>query len=254
MPDNHSTRNRRTLKVQHFDQIRTAGVCTVLFLTVLSCGPAGETDKAVTGFSEVANVMKSLDDHQQRATLYYALDLSDPNPTSELREIWSGFSESERQEILAFAQNPDAMAPSFYLEKASAFQSSSKVQRIGENSKQKPARTRDSEEGPFAEMAFASTEHDFGRILDTEVLRYGFSFRNTGDVPLLIEEVTGTCGCTSPFWTKEPVAPGESGTIEVTYNPEGKSGRERQPITVIANTPTTPIRLFVVAEVVSAEK
>ena len=66
-------------------------------------------------------------------------------------------------------------------------------------------------------MTFEKTEHDFGKIdeaggrVSTE-----FVFKNEGMAPLVLSNVRASCGCTTPSWTKEPVEPGQTGTITVT--------------------------------------
>lgn len=45
-----------------------------------------------------------------------------------------------------------------------------------------------------------------------------FEFTNTGDVPLIIKDAKSSCGCTVPSFSKEPIAPGNTGVIEVQYN------------------------------------
>lgn len=86
------------------------------------------------------------------------------------------------------------------------------------------------------EIAFVEREHDFGLILEGEVVGHTFMFKNTGDKPLTIADVKVTCGCTAPEWPKAPVAPGEEGKIEIKYNSSGKSGLIHKTITVVANT------------------
>lgn len=68
------------------------------------------------------------------------------------------------------------------------------------------------------EMTFEATEIDYGEIEQgSEPLRV-FNFTNTGTEPLQVKHAKGSCGCTVPKWPKEPIFPGESGTIEVRYD------------------------------------
>lgn len=84
----------------------------------------------------------------------------------------------------------------------------------------------------------------------TEVIDYGeiekgadglrvFEFTNTGTAPLVIESVYSSCGCTTPSWTKTPVAPGKSGKIEVKYN-TSIVGPIRRTITIYSNAEENP--------------
>ena len=64
--------------------------------------------------------------------------------------------------------------------------------------------------------------HDFGSIPQGKPVSYAFSFTNTGDEPVIIAEVHTSCGCTASDYSKEPIAPGKSSTIKVTYNAAAK--------------------------------
>ncbi|MDX5423585.1 MAG: DUF1573 domain-containing protein [Hymenobacteraceae bacterium] len=85
-------------------------------------------------------------------------------------------------------------------------------------------------------MTFEQTEYDFGTIKQGEVVNHTFTFTNTGESPLIIENASATCGCTVPQWTTEPVAPGEQGQIVVQFNSTGKAGQQFPTVTVRANT------------------
>ncbi len=78
--------------------------------------------------------------------------------------------------------------------------------------------------------------HDFGEISDQKPVSTKFTITNTGKEPLIITNAKGSCGCTVPTWPKQPLAPGETGTIDVTFNPKGKSGAQNKTVTLIANT------------------
>jgi hypothetical protein len=85
-------------------------------------------------------------------------------------------------------------------------------------------------------MTFAEKEHDFGTIPQDEKVNYDFNFTNTGAINLIISNAVGSCGCTIPQYTHEPVAPGESGVINVSFNSAGKSGIQHKTVTITANT------------------
>ncbi|MBC6991686.1 DUF1573 domain-containing protein [Hymenobacter sp. BT491] len=85
-------------------------------------------------------------------------------------------------------------------------------------------------------MSFAETEYNFGDIKPGDVVKHTFNFTNTGKQPLLIENATASCGCTTPNWTKEPIAPGNKGTIEVQFDSHGKSGLQNKQVAIRANT------------------
>lgn len=85
-------------------------------------------------------------------------------------------------------------------------------------------------------MSFAEMEHDFGDIKPGDVVKHTFIFKNTGKSPLIISSASASCGCTTPNWTKDPVAPGAEGKIDVQFDSHGKSGQVSKTITIEANT------------------
>ena len=82
-------------------------------------------------------------------------------------------------------------------------------------------------------LEFTRQVHDFGTIREEDgPVSCDFEFTNTGKVPLVIEDVEVSCGCTTPQYSKAPLRPGDTGTIRVRYNPEGRPGAFRKDITV----------------------
>lgn len=103
---------------------------------------------------------------------------------------------------------------------------------------------QESSEG--AVMEFEKDTHDFGDINEGDDAQVDFVFTNTGKEDIVISNVKASCGCTTPFWSKEPVAPGETGKITAKYNTNGKSGRFNKPITITYNSKTNPTkRIFI---------
>ena len=85
-------------------------------------------------------------------------------------------------------------------------------------------------------------EHDFGQIPDVAPVETSFVLTNNGDEPLLITSAQGSCGCTVPEYPKDPIAPGESRDMKVSFNPSGKEGVNNKTVTITANTePATTI-------------
>ena len=75
------------------------------------------------------------------------------------------------------------------------------------------------------------TSHDFGKINEADGrVTTVFVCKNEGMTPLVLTNVKASCGCTTPKWTREPIAPGEAGEITVTYNPNGRPGRFQKTI------------------------
>ena len=88
----------------------------------------------------------------------------------------------------------------------------------------------------LAVIKFEKEEHDFGSLLQGEVVSYSFHFTNTGNAPLLISEVGSSCGCTVGDYPREPIAPGKDGAIKVTYDSSGHHGFQSRFLTVMSNT------------------
>jgi hypothetical protein len=77
---------------------------------------------------------------------------------------------------------------------------------------------------------------DYGKINEGQVLQVAFRFKNTGDKPLVIENVRPGCGCTAANPPDKPILPGEEGVINASFNSEGRSGPNKKDIYVTANT------------------
>ena len=92
------------------------------------------------------------------------------------------------------------------------------------------------------------TTHDFGKIAKNVPATHEFNFINTGEVPLVISSVKGSCGCTVTDYTKESIAPGKSGLVKATYN-AAKIGAFHKTVTVTANTEDGPVVLSIKGEV-----
>ena len=84
-------------------------------------------------------------------------------------------------------------------------------------------------------MEFEKKQHDFGHIKQGEQVATVFYFVNTGNAPLVINDVVRSCGCTTPFWPKEPIAPGDTSKIDVKFNSRGKKGQFTKTITIKHN-------------------
>lgn len=67
-------------------------------------------------------------------------------------------------------------------------------------------------------LKLRQTEHDFGKIPQGKPVYYSFEIENTGTTPLKLDNVHASCGCTTPEWSREPIAPGEKALIKVGYN------------------------------------
>lgn len=101
-------------------------------------------------------------------------------------------------------------------------------------------------------MVFEEDSHDFGQIKEGVVAEYDFKFKNTGDAPLVLKDVRASCGCTTPEWPKEPIAPSKSGIIKAKYNSANRPGAFSKSITITTNIEGEVKVLFIKGEVVRA--
>lgn len=100
---------------------------------------------------------------------------------------------------------------------------------------------------------FEQEVYNFGTITEGTVVDTVFHFTNNGEGPLIINSAQGSCGCTVPDWPRQPIAPGESGVINVQFNSQNRGGHNEKTVTIISNAvPKTKVLKFS-AEVVPAE-
>lgn len=85
-----------------------------------------------------------------------------------------------------------------------------------------------------AEIEFEKIVHDYGTIPYNGNGECEFRFTNTGNEPLIVQKPKSSCGCTIPSWPKEPILPGESEVIKVTYR-TNRPGTINKTVTVTSN-------------------
>ncbi|MDO4706883.1 MAG: DUF1573 domain-containing protein [Porphyromonadaceae bacterium] len=97
-----------------------------------------------------------------------------------------------------------------------------------------PAIAQGSQQG--AVIMAKETEHDFGVIKESNgKVSHTFVIKNTGSAPLVLTRVVAACGCTTPEYSTEPIAPGKEGKILVTFNPVGRPGQFVKTIAIYSN-------------------
>lgn len=75
-------------------------------------------------------------------------------------------------------------------------------------------------------IKWLETVHDFGAFDENDGKVFcDFRFVNEGSEPVAIRAARASCGCTTPSYTKDPIEPGDTATIQVAYNPTGRPGR-----------------------------
>jgi hypothetical protein len=109
-----------------------------------------------------------------------------------------------------------------------------------------PVKVEDNPNAP--EISFEKTVHDYGTVAYGGDGACSFKFTNTGKEPLILQQPQSSCGCTVPTWPKEPILPGESNEIKVTYNTK-KVGPINKTVTVRSNAKTNTIVLRITGKV-----
>jgi hypothetical protein len=87
-------------------------------------------------------------------------------------------------------------------------------------------------------LKLKQTEHDFSQIPQGKPVYYNFEIVNTGSTPLKLDNVQASCGCTTPEWSQEAIAPGATSKIRVGYNAAAEGYFEKY-ITITYNTNQT---------------
>ncbi len=104
-----------------------------------------------------------------------------------------------------------------------------------------------------ATITFEKSSHDFGDIAQGEKVNYVFKFKNTGNAPLILQDVQTTCGCTATDWPRQPIAPGESGKIAASFDSNGKMGKQNKVITIYSNATNSPERVSIITNIIPKE-
>ncbi|MFO7978892.1 MAG: DUF1573 domain-containing protein [Bacteroidales bacterium] len=115
---------------------------------------------------------------------------------------------------------------------------------------QQSSEAEDTASKGVAEATFEKTSHDFGKIFSGERVSFAFNFTNTGDSPLVITNTRSGCGCTVGEYSKEPIAPGSTGRINVLFNSAGRNGFQSETIRISTNADPSEHLLRISAEVI----
>jgi hypothetical protein len=106
-----------------------------------------------------------------------------------------------------------------------------------------------------AKITFEKADHNFGSFQEAAgVQTTTFKFKNTGNSPLIVNSVKASCGCTTPKWTRDPIAPNGSGEITVSYDPKNRPGAFTKSVTVGSNAENATVNLTISGQVDQREK
>jgi hypothetical protein len=107
----------------------------------------------------------------------------------------------------------------------------------------------DTAQHQLPQMTFDETVHNFGNMVQGEVGKYNFHFKNTGNANLVIKGIETTCGCTVGSYPHHPIKPGEEGNLTVTFNSSFKQGYQNKGVMITTNTDPNQIVLYIRAQV-----
>ncbi len=98
-------------------------------------------------------------------------------------------------------------------------------------------------------LVFADTVHDFGNISEGEVVEWDVEYTNEGSGPVVIQSATASCGCTVPEYSREPLAPGESGSMTIKFDSQEKHGRVEKEVNIQTNGFPAEYKLKIITNV-----
>lgn len=124
-----------------------------------------------------------------------------------------------------------------------------KPNSIGLNTSEQEKRNNDVHNMPATLLEVVQTKFDFGTITDGDKVRHTWAVKNIGDKPLMIANVQTSCGCTAPFFPKEPILPQQSSEITLEFNSAGKVGHVEKNALIIANATNAPFSIGFTANV-----
>ena len=100
-------------------------------------------------------------------------------------------------------------------------------------------------------ITFEKTTHDYGTVTKGGDGTCEFKFKNTGIEPLILSNVSSSCGCTVPEWPREPILKGKSASIKVKYD-TNRPGPINKTVTVMSNGKVSSVQLRIIGNVVVA--
>src|SRR5450432_1693342 len=91
---------------------------------------------------------------------------------------------------------------------------------------------------PEDPLQLKEAEHDFTKIPQGKPVYHNFEIVNTGKTELKLDNVQASCGCTTPEWSHDPIAPGATAKIKIGFNAASEGYFEKN-ITITYNTTQT---------------
>lgn len=95
-------------------------------------------------------------------------------------------------------------------------------------------------------LSFSKTSHNFGKVGNDTKVQTTFELSNTGANPLNIRQITANCGCVESSISTKDLKPGESATMNVTFDSKGRRGRQYKTVTIFSNDPSAPTQVVTI--------
>jgi hypothetical protein len=148
------------------------------------------------------------------------------------------FSASCQQDNKLKKQNAKSMATDSSFVDTATGATYKKVNELDMDERDKRPKTR---------ITFEQINVELPEVVEGTQVKHSFSFKNTGNHPLIIYSAYGSCGCTVPEYSKDPVLPGEKGKINIVFDSNKRAGSNTKTVTVNANTfpPATTLKFTV---------
>lgn len=208
-------------------------ILTFSFICFFAAQAIAQTEKELSHefIQEMGKTLDKLSEDDTYQILGKAISQQGNNAKKELSKVLSSLSEQDRKAVLRYAESL-TKTKNPYTEMAPPPSPKSEMPKM-----------------PLTSIKFDNQVHEFGQAKEGDKVTHTYTFTNTGTNPLIISNAKGSCGCTVPKWSKEPIAPGGKGEINIVFNTKGKSGKQTKMITVTANIPSGKQRLTVKGEV-----
>ncbi|MEA3478305.1 MAG: DUF1573 domain-containing protein [Bacteroidota bacterium] len=112
------------------------------------------------------------------------------------------------------------------------------------------AQNANKEENPNAPViTFEKIVHNYGTINQNADGTCQFEFTNSGKEPLILSRPKSSCGCTVPTWPKQPILPGKTDAVKVTYSTK-RIGPINKTVTIYSNASNSPVVLRIKGKVI----
>jgi len=104
-------------------------------------------------------------------------------------------------------------------------------------------------------ITFSDKEYNFGTVRESDgIVIHDFQFKNEGKIPLIINDVKASCGCTVIEWPREPLLPGKTGIIKVSFNPNKQTGAFNKTVQINSNADIPHVVIAVKGVVIPVDR